>query len=310
MSTDLFSPGIVISGACNGRETKDGKSDTALNWGEGFKGDCYGPYRVATTTAPFKGGGSTRAGVSWTARSAGGLDLSVSAYTTVGGLKEYGSISGWMSDRGSRDFHVTSADVGIWHADSAVTTPDGSGAAAGTRGGPLLISVRAYHEVLKPHIDVDIRGFLLYSTPEPPLEYHFFRVHFNGSCPEAYGIGTATCTGHYDEGSSSGFSDEDGTVYWQVHNPSESSRFVLQFKTSNGEVICVMGSRSSEDCEGAVRIDSLGAGEDIRTGPYQGGGPPGTPGGELALNAQGGGNLDLHGYLRYKSWVPPVWPPA
>jgi hypothetical protein len=313
MSADLYNPGIVIAGACNGRETKSQKDDVALDWAEGISGHCSGDYALATTTAPFKGPIMT-SHIDWTSRTDGGLDLNIAAAShSDGRIMNYGSISGWISGRTSGDFHVTSADVGIWHADSSVTTPDVSGAAAGTKGGPLFISANARHEFVKPHIDVDISGYLLYSTPPPPRDYHFFRVHFNGICAGTYGIGTATCVGHYDEGSSAGFADEDGTVAWQtLPETGDPSRFVLQFKTATGEVICDMGNRSRPECRDVtVRVDSLGAEGPIYTGDGTGGGHPiGTPGGELLVNAQGGGNLDLSGYLSYASWVPADWPPS
>ena len=95
---------------------------------------------------------------------------------------------------------------------------------------------------------MDVSGYLLYSTPPPPRDHHFFRVHFNGICTPTYGIGTATCVGHYDEGSSAGFADEDGTVYWQtIPETGDPNRFILQFKT-DGEVVYDMGNRNRGDC--------------------------------------------------------------
>jgi hypothetical protein len=306
-AADLFNPGIVLAGACNGQEKSGDKSKVALDFGEGYTGECSGPYSVATTTAPFKG--PTYSGVSWTARSTGGFDLTVKAYTTTGGLTDYGSISGWLSDRSSGDFHVTSAGAGVWHGDSTIHTPDVPGAAAGTRGGPLSISVHAYHQTFKPHIDIDISGYLLYSTPPPPREYHFFRVHFNGFCAGTYGLGTSTCIGHYDNGSSPGFADEDGTLLWHV---VEGSRFLLSFATEHGLVVCDMQDPGKAECRDVqVHVDSLGAQGTIYTGDGKGGkNPTGTPGGDLYVNADGGGNVDVHGFLSYESWVPTVWPPG
>jgi hypothetical protein len=310
-SAVLYYPGLVLAGACNGREKATDKDDVPLDWGEGINGHCGGIYSVATTTSPFKGP-NTSSYVSWKSRASGGFDLYMSANSTRS-TEDYGTISGWISDRSSGDFHVTGASVGMWHADSSVTTPDVSGAAAGTKGGPFFLKATAYHVFAKPQIDVDVSGYLLYSTPSPPRDYHFFRAHFNGNCTGTYGVGTAICYGHYDEGSSAGFADEDGTVAWQtLPETGDPNRFVLQFKTASGEVICDMGNRSRPECRDVtVRIDSLGAEGPIYTGDGMGGGHPiGTPGGELLVDAQGGGNLDLSGYLSYASWVPAVWPPA
>ena len=299
-----FTASLPIKTTCSSYQTKDSERQGNSNWAEGYSGYCHGSYTVATTTAPFKG--PLQSIVGWSERTAGAFNMYLDAQfygaSGAGPAVTLGKINGWMSGRNSGEFHITSADVADWHADSPVTTPDMSGAAAGTKGGPLSISVRETHGAF-PDLTMDISGYLLYSTPTPPLESHFFRVHFDGSCTEAYGIGDGTCNGHFDSGSSPGFADEDGTVRWGKAIGDQSGGFYLLFekRTPNDTsgVECYGTSRSSPDCTRAsANIAALMAEDgDI----YPGTAP-------LHIDVQGSQHFDLSGFFIYASWVP-AWPP-